>query len=133
MKNLILNESAKTPYFRLKEDGNLSFGGISMPEDAVSFYFDIIDWINNYNQNPKMHTNIRVGFGYLNSSSSKMVMKIFSALKLLQEAGTTKIKCQWYYDVDDNDMLDYIDVIKREASNIEFEVCPTQDVRELDL
>ena len=133
MNNLILNESSNTPYFRLKADGNLSFGGISMPEDATTFYFNIIDLISDYYRNPKSYTNIRVGFRYLNSASSKMILKIFHAFKRLQETGTTKIKCQWYYDADDNDMLDYIDVIKKEASNIEFEVCPTQDVRELDL
>ena len=63
MNNLILNESSNTPYFRLKADGNLSFGGISMPEDATTFYFNIIDWISDYYRNPKSYTNIRVGFG----------------------------------------------------------------------
>jgi len=133
MTNLIVHESSKTPYFRLCEDGNLSFGGISMPEDAAEFYFGIIDWISDYYRKPNLYTNVKVGFSYLNSSSSSMILKIFLALKRLQETGKTKIKCQWYYDAEDRDMQEYIEVIKNHASNIEFEICPTADVRELNL
>lgn len=132
MTNLIVTASEKTPYFSLLEDGNLSFGGISMPEDAASFYFRIIDWISDYYRNPNRITNVKVGFRYLNSSSSSMILKIFLALKRLQETGKTNIKCQWYYDADDQDMKEYIEVIRNHASNIEFEICSTPDVRELE-
>jgi len=131
MTNLIVKESSKTPYFRLNGNGHLSFGGISMPEDAASFYFDIIDWISDYYRKPNSTTFVQVGFSYLNSSSSSMILKIFLALKRLQETGKTKVICKWYYDVEDNDMREYIDLIIDHAGNIEFEVCPTPDVRDL--
>ncbi len=133
MSNLIVQESLKTPFFNLREDGNLSFGGISMPEDAASFYFRIIDWISDYYRHPNRTTNIKVGFSYLNSSSSSMILKIFLALKRLQDTGKTIIKCQWYYDADDQDMKEYIEFIRNHASTIEFEICATPDVRELTL
>lgn len=129
MENLILDSSDKTPYFKLKSDGNMRFGGISMPEDAASFYFKIIDWIRDYNNNPNKETLVTVGFRYLNSSSSSMVLKIFQALKGVQASGRTNVKCKWYYESDDLDMRDYVEQIARHADNIEFEVCPTDELK----
>ncbi|NOQ74128.1 MAG: DUF1987 domain-containing protein [Crocinitomix sp.] len=128
MSNLILNASAKTPYFKLKDDGNFSFGGISMPEDAASFYFNIIDWLTDYYRNPKKETVITVGFRYLNSSSSRMILKMFQAFKSYQESGKTKIKCTWYYEEDDLDMRDYVNQVKKHADNIEFEILPIDQI-----
>lgn len=128
MDNLILNASSKTPYFNLKDDGHFLFGGISMPEDAASFYFKIIDWISDYYRNPKKETFIVVNFRYLNSSSSSMILKIFHAFKRLQATGKTNIKCTWYYEEDDLDMLEYASQIKEHADNIEFEVLPKDEI-----
>lgn len=129
MKNLILDASDKTPYFKLESDGNFQFGGISMPEDAASFYFRIIDWISDYYRDPNKETSITVGFRYLNSSSSSMVLKIFHAFKRLQASGKTRIKCTWYYEKEDLDMKDYVEQIARHADNIEFELLPTDEIQ----
>tara|TARA_B110000037_G_scaffold160384_1_gene181093 strand:- start:4061 stop:4468 length:408 start_codon:yes stop_codon:yes gene_type:complete len=129
MNNLILNASEKTPYFKLKSDGNFLFGGISKSEDAASFYFNIIDWLSDYYRNPKKETFVVVSFRYLNSSSSSIVLKIFNAFKRLQETGKTKIKCTWYYEEDDLDMLDYVDQVKQHADNIEFEILLTDEIK----
>jgi len=128
MENLVLDPSDKTPYFNLKSDGNMLFGGVSMPEDAPSFYFKIIDWIRDYYSNPNKETLVTVGFRYLNSSSSRMVLKIFQALNGLQDTGKTSIKCTWYYESDDLDMRDYVEQIAKHADNIEFNVCPTDEL-----
>ncbi len=128
MTNLILKPSDKTPYFKLKDDGNFLFGGISMPEDAASFYFNIIDWLTDYYRNPKKETFVVVSFRYLNSSSSSMIFKIFHAFKRLQASGKTKIKCTWYYEEDDLDMRDYVNEVKKHADNIEFEILPTEQI-----
>lgn len=128
MKNLVLDPSDKTPFFDLRSDGNFKFGGISMPEDAATFYFKIIDWITDYYRAPNEETSITVGFRYLNSSSSSMVMKIFHAFKRLQESGKTTIKCTWYYEKEDTHMLEYVEQVARHADNIEFEVLPTDEI-----
>ncbi len=128
MNNLILNASEKTPYFKLKSDGKMRFGGISMPEDAATFYFGIMDWISDYYRDPNEETSIIVSFRYLNSSSSSMMLKIFHAFKRLQDSGKSNIKCVWYYEEDDLDMKDYIDEVIRHAGNIEFEVLPIESI-----
>ncbi len=128
MKNLTLKASEKTPYFNLKNDGDFQFGGISMPEDAASFYFRIIDWIGDYMNEPNKETFVTVSFRYLNSSSSRMVLKLFQALRLAQDAGKTNVKCTWYYEEDDLDMKDYVDQIIKLTDNIEFNVCATDNI-----
>ena len=131
MTNLILEASEKTPFFKLQKDGCFNFGGVSMPEDAASFYFKILDWISDYYREPQKETFITVSFRYLNSSSSSMIFKIFHAFKRLQDTGTTVIKCKWIYEEDDLDMKDYVDQIKDHANNIEFDICPI-NIIELD-
>jgi hypothetical protein len=128
MQNLILEGSEKTPHFKLLANGDISFGGISMPEDAASFYFDIMDWISDYYRSPCNETVITVSFRYLNSSSSSMIFRIFHTFKLLQESGKSLISCIWYYEEADLGMADYIERIKDHADNIQFKVKPTENI-----
>ena len=131
MENLYLQGSDKTPYFSLDPNGELRFGGISMPEDAAQFYLNIMDWISDYYRNPNQQTEITVSFRYLNSSSSSMIFKIFHFLNQLQQTGKSRIKCKWYYESTDEGMLDYISKIKDYANGINFEVYPVKRINEI--
>ncbi len=124
MENFVLKPSSKTPYFNLMKTGEFKFGGMSMPEDAATFYFRIMDWLSDYYRQPNSKTEITVQFDYLNSSSSSMIFKIFHHFRRLQETGKSKITCKWYYDIEDLHMKDYAQEIARHADNIEFDVCP---------
>ncbi|WP_066755710.1 DUF1987 domain-containing protein [Crocinitomix algicola] len=126
MENLVLNASEKTPYCNLECNGNFKFEGVSMPEDAATFYFKIIDWISDYYRTPSENTLITVNFAYLNSTSSSMILKIFHSLNRLQDSGKTCIKCKWYYEPEDIDMKEYIEQVSDCAKNIEFDVCPLE-------
>ena len=130
MKDFKLTGSDKTPHFTLNSNGDIRFGGVSMPEDAASFYYDIMDWISDYYREPNSKTVVTVNFRYLNSSSSSMVFKIFDALKRLQATGKSIVRCSWYYEEADESMLDYIERIKDHADNIEFEILTTDNVFE---
>jgi hypothetical protein len=128
MENLILKGSEKTPHFALRCDGDISFGGISMPEDAATFYFDIMDWLSDYYREPSVETLVTVSFRYLNSSSSSMILKIFHLLNRLHSSGKTDVKCIWYYEDTDENMLNYIERIQALADNIEFRIHPTDNI-----
>jgi hypothetical protein len=130
MENLIKEGSEKTPHFKLNSNGDLRFGGISMPEDAASFYFEIMDWISDYYRTPRPKTFVTVQFRYLNSSSSSMILKIFHTLKRLQESGKSNVSCNWYYEESDQCMLDYIDQVRNHVDNIEFKVFATDQILE---
>jgi SiaC family regulatory phosphoprotein len=128
MENLILNGSEKTPHFRLLSSGDISFGGVSMPEDAADFYFKILDWISDYYRSPHQKTSITVSFRYLNSSSSSMIFKIFHCLNRLHASGKTKVKCNWYFEKTDDGMKNYIDRVMSYADLIEFKLYPTDNI-----
>ena len=130
MKSLILKGSEKTPYFQLNANGDLRFGGVSMPEDAASFYFEIMDWISDYYRTPSDKTSVTVSFIYLNSSSSSMIFKIFHALKRLQESGKSSVNCIWYYEKSDQGMHDYIQKIQNHLDNIEIKIYATDNILE---
>jgi hypothetical protein len=106
----------------------MRFGGVSMPEDAATFYFKIMDWIGDYYRTPNKETFITVSFRYLNSSSSSMMLKIFHAFKRLQDSGKTNINCVWYYEEDDLDMRDYINEVVKQTDNIDFNVLPIERI-----
>ena len=99
-----------------------------MPEDAASFYFEIMDWISDYYREPCPETIITVSFRYLNSSSSSMIFKIFHMFKRLQESGKSVISCIWYYEESDRGMHDYIQRIKDHADNIQFKISPKENI-----
>lgn len=130
MNNLILQGSEKTPHINLNCDGNLSFHGVSTPEDAAEFYFGIMEWISDYYRDPCAQTHIKISFRYLNSTSSSMLVKMFYFLNKLQAIGKTQVICDWYYEETDSDMLDYIEHVKDTAGLIEFKIHPTNDVYE---
>lgn len=128
MENLVLEGSEKTPHFKLLSSGDISFGGVSMPEDAADFYFRIMDWVSDYYREPKDTTFITVSFKYLNSSSSSMIFKLFQCFNRLQEAGKSDVKCAWYFEESDQNMADYIDHVMSYNENIEFTIYPTDNI-----
>jgi hypothetical protein len=128
MKNLTIERSNKTPYCSLNSSGQIELSGISMPEDAAGFYFRIMDWISDYYRTPSKETSIKIALRYLNSTSSSMMMRIFTTLKRLQETGKTNIHCIWYYEADDQDMKEYIEEVARQANNIDFKLLPTDGI-----
>ncbi|MBD3635862.1 MAG: DUF1987 family protein [Crocinitomicaceae bacterium] len=128
MENLILHGSEKTPHFNLLTNGDISFGGVSMPEDAADFYFKILDWVSDYYRDPSKETFITVSFRYLNSASSSMIFKMFQCFDRLQKSGKTKVKCAWYYEESDKGMKDYISRVMEYAESIDFKVYPTDNI-----
>ena len=128
MENLILPGSEKTPHFNLLSNGDISFGGVSMPEDAADFYYKILDWISDYYREPSKDTFITVSFRYLNSSSSSMIFKIFQCFNKLQATGKTNVRCNWYYEQTDQSMRDYIQKVMEYTDLIEYKVHPTDNI-----
>lgn len=103
---IILKGSTETPEVLLDRDnGKIKFSGRSLPEDAKSFYKPIKGWLNNYIENPPDETHAVFAYEYFNTASSKMILEMLDILKLLEEKGG-KIKIDWYYLEDDDDMLE---------------------------
>ncbi len=103
MEELKIEGSAKTPTIEFSTDGKLLLKGRSIPENSIEFYKPILDWIENYGSAPKDTTVVNVQLEYFNTSSSKCILDVFKKLETLSG---TNIEINWYYEEDDEDMLE---------------------------
>ncbi len=103
MEELKIEGSAKTPTIEFNASGDLLLKGRSIPENSIEFYKPILDWIENYGDSPKDKTVVNVQLEYFNTSSSKCILDVFKKLETLSG---TDIEINWYYEEDDEDMLE---------------------------
>jgi hypothetical protein len=122
MNNLKLEGTAKTPTINFNTNGELLIKGRSIPENSVEFYKPVIDWLSEYNNSPQAETKVKVQLEYFNTSSSKCILDVFKKLEALEN---TNLSIAWYYEEDDEDMLeageDYMAIISIEFEMIEVE------------
>ncbi|MDZ4750143.1 MAG: DUF1987 domain-containing protein [Flavobacteriales bacterium] len=114
--------TTKTPFVRFKaEEGLLEIKGRSIPENSLEFYKPLIEWVESYASLGKPETNVHIQLEYFNTSSSKCLLDLFKKL----EALGTKVMIHWYYEQDDEDMLeageDYEAIISLPFKMIETE------------
>ncbi len=106
MEPLIITGTDEIPTVILDKEKNLfEISGQSIPEEAISFYSPIIDWIEEYSQNPNPKTVLNLHLEYCNSSSSKAIVDILEILEEMNQKGK-QVEVIWYYSEDDDDMLD---------------------------
>ena len=87
-------------------DGNKGFFQISkrsLPENAVLFYEPLAEYVTNYLKLPQSETNIFFHFDYINTSSTKQLLKIILLFDQLKHE--QKVALNWHYDQGDSDML----------------------------
>lgn len=85
-----------------KESGVFAFSGRSIPENATAAFDPIINWWNEYLQNPNQQTIIDLKFDYINSSSMKQLVKLFGILDKANGQATS-VNVVWHYNSDDTD------------------------------
>ena len=84
MNELILEKTNDTPFVYLnKNENKFSIGGRSLPENAITFYEPILNWLENYIVNPNPETVFEFNFEYFNSASSIQIFNIVFLLKKL--------------------------------------------------
>ena len=100
MEILNLEGTADTPKIIL-DKGNKIFeiSGRSLPEDSVEFYKPVLEWIANYAKQPNLATEFVFKLEYFNTSSSKLILDVLSALEDIEG-----MKIEWCYMEDDEDM-----------------------------
>ena len=97
MRALYIEETGSTPKIELdKSSGTFRIVGKSFPEDVKSFYIPVIDWIQQYVQDPNSETLFEVSLEYFNTASSKMLLVILSQLKEIQKR-EQKITVLWRF------------------------------------
>jgi hypothetical protein len=122
MNDIRLEGSPKTPTVNfVAESGTLEIKGRSIPENSIEFYKPLIEWIEKYSKSPKEKTVVNVQLEYFNTSSSKCILDVFKRLEAIQN----EVQINWYYEEDDEDMLeageDYDAIISIPFKMIEIE------------
>ena len=125
MKPLIIKGDEEIPSVKfIPMEGKFSITGRSLPENAVEFYSPILNWLEDYEKEPNLITNVEINFEYFNPASSKQVVKMLLILEKIAKKSDTKIL--WYYHGYDEDMqqngIRYASIV-----DIEFELIEVDD------
>jgi hypothetical protein len=71
--------------------------GRSLPENVEAFYQPIIEWIDDYTEQPNPKTELTIHMEYFNTASSKVLMDILLKLDKIYKEGY-EVVVYWYYD-----------------------------------
>jgi hypothetical protein len=115
METIKIQGSEDTPKILL-DAGNeiLEISGRSLPEDVSSFYEPVLNWLNEYAENPNKKTVFNFKLTYFNTASSKLLLDILMKLEEMHEKGQ-EVLIRWHYPEDDEDMAEageeYADIV----------------------
>jgi len=124
MERLEFQPTQKTPYVLLDPAGRIKLKGRSIPEDVGIFYDDILAWFQDYAENPSPLTEVDVEMEYLNSGTSKYILRFLKLLKEVEDKGN-KLRINWIYEEGDDDILErgeyYSSILELDINFIEIE------------
>lgn len=114
----------KTPYVLLDPSGIIQFRGRSIPEDVSVFYDPVLEWIELYTKDPAPGSEVDIAMEYLNSGTSKYMLKILKAIKNIDHRGFS-LSIRWYYEEGDDDILErgeyYASILDLKIKLVEME------------
>jgi hypothetical protein len=123
MEILDIRATNDTPRVIFDPDNEIfEISGRSLPEDVVNFYQPVIEWLDEYKQNPNLKTEFVFKYIYFNTATSKLVQDILIRLEQIHEAGN-EVAVIWYYEQDDEDMKDLGEEFQ-EYVEVPFEMIP---------
>ncbi len=108
------------------ENERFMLSGKSCPENVVEFFKPLMDWLEEYKENPLDKTVFEFNLEYYNTASSKILFIIMQKLEAVKETGKD-VLIKWYYPEDDEALEEageeYDDLIE-----LDFELIPTESI-----
>ncbi len=77
--------------------------GRSLPEDVVSFYKPVIEWLGELAKTPVANLEFSFKLDYFNTASSKLILDILLEVNDIFNEGTP-MKVKWYFLKMDRDL-----------------------------
>jgi len=106
MKPISIHATFNTPAIKLNpQEGHFLLEGRSIPEDPGLFYEPILNWVDDYFDNPTSLTHIIIKLEYVNSGSSKYLLEFFRIIDKNHQDGK-HCKITWYYEEEDEAIQD---------------------------
>jgi hypothetical protein len=96
------------PELILDPEGIITIKGRYLVLNPTDVPVQIMSWIEEYLRNPAESTEVIIALEYLSSIGTKNLMSLLKELsKVIQQ--NKKIAIRWYYEEDDDDMIDRAD------------------------
>ena len=124
MENIQLEATERTPKVTCNwETGELELIGESYPENVTEFYGPILKDLESYLDSDEGIT-ITCNFEllYFNSSSAKVLMRIFDMFEEAAEEKNHDISVNWRVDEEDDNMKELGEEFAEDIETINFEV-----------
>lgn len=113
MDNLLIDNKKNIfdPKINLNaQSGEGYISGESFMENAVKFYQPLFDWLKQYFEE-KDYFNLKISLNYFNTSSSKIIYKLFEELKKYENKGKS-INVDWIMTEEDDGLEEDIEEMK---------------------
>lgn len=123
MEPIHIESTNRTPFVSLSPTGKFKIRGRSIHENPSKFFDPLIDWMNQYVENPIDPTVFDIELEYFNSGSQRYILDILWLL--FEKLKDKKFIVNWYYEEGDDDLLErgqyYESVLNMKFNFIEFE------------
>lgn len=100
-----LEQTKSSPEVILDPKGIVRLSGRSILENSAEFYEPVIDWINQYIENPADLTCVDIRLEYFNSATAKFIINLIKRITRVCMKNK-KYKVNWYYEDGDEDILE---------------------------
>ncbi len=123
MDNLFIEKTSSTPCINFDLSTNrLVISGESFPENAAKFYAPILDWLKEYVAAvDRQEVIVEFEIIYFNSSTSKILMMLFSLLDEAAEEGKNII-VNWRCDARNETAIECGEEFKEDLENLPFTI-----------
>ncbi|WP_442597465.1 DUF1987 domain-containing protein [Parapusillimonas sp. JC17] len=122
MTNIFIPASASSPEVDFRfDERQLSLKGEAYPENAALFWGEIIAALRHFIERDTAQEPIvvNVSLAYFNSSSTKMLFSLFSALNEKAASGTHVI-LNWFYDEEDDTIYEFGQELREDFTDLIF-------------
>lgn len=108
MEDIHIDKTSKTPAVDfIFEDRTLEIKGVSIPEDADTFYTPLLEWVDEYVEVEVVKENktiVILKLIYFNTSTSDYLVTLLKKIKALMNDESDNVIVEWHYEEDDEDM-----------------------------
>ncbi len=108
-----------------KSNPHLEISGRSLPEDVVAFYDPILEWLDDYAEEPLKKTIFNFKLEYFNTASSKLILDILLKLEDMYDDGKD-VLARWHFPDDDEDMEEageeYADIVEIPFEQVSYSI-----------
>lgn len=122
MFKLEKEKTLSTPHIVVDEArGYMMFEGESFPENVISFYADITDWIYDYLKSDFQAFTFDCRLVYFNSSTSKFLLNMFAAMDEAAARGK-RIIVNWTCDSKNEIIIECAESFAEDFQNLKFRI-----------